>query len=148
MTSKDQRYTRKKRKLSKKTTHKGEITDRQITLRVGEEELELLEMWMKMKELDMTALLEEIFLTRENSVRPYDVRNHAGTRGGKRISGGKAVKRICVWIRSTLHEKIQVHAKAAGLSMNRYVLQEIREFRARKRSQDRLALNGEDGSLK
>jgi hypothetical protein len=53
-----------------------------------------------------------------------------------------------VWIRSTLHEKIQVHAKAAGLSMNRYVLQEIREFRAKKRSQDRLALNGEDGSLK
>ena len=148
MLSKDQRYTRKKRKLSKKTTHKGEITDRQITLRVGEEELVLLEMWMKQKDLTMTELLEEIFSTRENSVHPYDVRNHADTRGGKRISGGKAVKRICVWIRSTLHEKIQVHAKAAGLSMNRYVLQEIREFRARKRSQDRLALNGEDGSLK
>lgn len=44
MASKDQRYTKKKRKLSRKLTHKDEITDRQITLRVWEEELELLEM--------------------------------------------------------------------------------------------------------
>ena len=39
MSTKDQRYTKKKRKLSHKLTHKGEITDRQLTLRVGVEEL-------------------------------------------------------------------------------------------------------------
>jgi predicted DNA binding CopG/RHH family protein len=147
MTSKDQRYTQKKRKLSQKTTHKGEITDRQITLRVGEEELALLEMWMKQKDLTMTEVIEEILSTQENNVSSYAVRDCPETKHGKRIAGGKTVKRICVWIRSTLHDKAKDHAKAAGLSMNRYVLQAIREYRAKKRSQDRLALNGEDGSL-
>ena len=144
MISKDQRYTQKKRKLSQKTTHKGEITDRQITLRVGEEELALLEMWMKQKDLTMTEVIEEILSTRENSVNSYAVRDCPDTKHGKRIAGGKNVKRICVWIRSTLHDKAKVHAKAVGLSMNRYVLQAIRDYRAKKRSQDRLALNGDD----
>jgi len=144
MTSKDQRYTKKKRKLSKKTIHKGEITDRQITIRVGEEELALLEMWMQQKDLTMTELLEEILATQENNVSSYSVRDHPDTKHGKRIAGGKSIKRICVWIRSTLHDKAKDHAKAAGLSMNRYVLQAIRDYRAKKRSQDRLALNGDD----
>ena len=144
MTSKDQRYTQKKRKLSQKTTYKGEITDRQITLRVGEEELTLLQMWMKQRGLTMTQLLEEILSTRENSINSYSIKDLPETRNGKRISGGKAVKKICVWIRSTLHDKAKDHAKAAGLSMNRYVLQAIRDYRAKKRSQDRLALNGDD----
>jgi predicted DNA binding CopG/RHH family protein len=144
MTSKDQRYTKKKRKLSQKTTYKGKITDRQITLRVGEEELALLEMWMKQKGLTMTQLLEEILSTRENSINSYSIKDLPETRNGKRISGGKAVKKICVWIRSTLHDKAKDHAKAAGLSMNRYVLQAIRNYRVKKRYQDRLALNGED----
>jgi len=58
--TKDQRYTKKKREQSKRLTRHGKITDMQITIRVGEEELGLLEMWMAQKELDMTALLEEI----------------------------------------------------------------------------------------
>ena len=96
MTSKDQRYTKKKRKLSKKTTHKGEITDRQITLRVGEEELALLEMWMNQKALTMTEVLEEILSTQENKVSSYSVKDHPDTKHGKRIAGGKLIKRICV----------------------------------------------------
>jgi hypothetical protein len=105
MTSKDQRYTKKKRKLSQKTTHKGEITDKQLTIRIGDEELALLEMWMTKKELDMTALLEEIISTLPNEVSSYAVRNEPETRTGKRLAGGKPNKRICCWIRSTLHEK-------------------------------------------
>jgi len=114
MTSKDQRYTNKKLKLSKKTTHKGEITDRQITLRVGEEQLALLEMWMQKKDLTMTELLEEILSTQENKVSSYSVRDHPETNHGKRIAGGKSIKRICVWIRSTLHDKAKAYAKASS----------------------------------
>jgi hypothetical protein len=109
MTSKDQRYTQKKRKLSKKTTCKGEITDRQITLRVGEEELALLEMWMKQKDLTMTEVIEEILSMQENKVSSYSVQDRPETKHGKRIAGGKTVKRICVWIRSTLHDKAKDH---------------------------------------
>ena len=124
--TKDQRYTKKKRAESKRLRCRGHITNRQISLRVGEEELGLLEMWMAQKEWDMTALVEEIIATLPNEVNEYAVRNHPDTRSGKRVAGGKPNKRICVWIRSTLHEKLKVHAKAKALSMNRFLLEVIR----------------------
>jgi hypothetical protein len=117
----------------------------QISLRVGEEELGLLEMWMAQKELDMTALLEEITSSLPNEVTSYAVRNKPETRTGKRLAGGKPNKRICVWIRSTLHEKLKVHAKAKALSMNRFLLEAIRNYRFRQRAQDRLSQSQEDG---
>ena len=143
--TKDQRYTRKKRAESKRLTCRGEITNRQISIRVGEEELSLLEIWMTMKELDMTALLEEIIASLPNEVTSYAVRNEPETRTGKRLAGGKPSKRICVWIRSTLHEKVNVHAKAEGLSMNRFLLEAIRNYRLRQRAQDRLSQSQGDG---
>ncbi len=142
--TKDQKFTRQRRSLSNTTHHKGLVTDRQITLRVGEEELNLLEMWMVQKELDMTALLEEIIATLPSDVSSYDVRDLPETRSGKRLACGKPNKRICCWIRSTLHEKVKVHAKAKGLSMNRFLLEVIRNYRIRQRTQDRLSLTGLD----
>ena len=100
---------------------------------------------MTMKELDMTALLEEIIASLPNEVSSYAVRNEPEPRTGKRLAGGKLNKRICVWIRSTLHKKIQVHAKAAGLSMNRFPLEAIRNYRLRQRGQDRLSHSEGDG---
>jgi hypothetical protein len=137
--TKDQRYTRKKREESKRLTLHGHITDRQISIRVGDEELSLLEMWMTMKELDMTALLEEIIASLPNEVSSYRVQALPETRTGKRLAGGKPNKRICCWIRSTLHDKLNVHAKAKGLSMNRFLVEAIRNYRLRQRGQDRLS---------
>jgi len=129
--TKDQRYTKKKREQSKRLTHHGQITEKQLTIRVGDEELSLLQMWMQQKGLDMTALLEEIIASLPNDVTSYEVRDEPETRSGKRIAGGKQTKRICCWIRSTLYEKVNNHAKAQGLSMNRFLLEAIRSHRLR-----------------
>ncbi len=99
---------------------------------------------MAQKELDMTELLEEIIASLPNEVSEYTVRNHPDTRSGKRVAGGKPGKRICVWIRSTLHEKVNVHAKAKGLSMNRFLLEAIRNYRLRQRATDRLSQSQEE----
>jgi len=96
--TKDEQCTKKKRAESKQLTCRGHITNRQITIRVGDEELALLEMWMILKELDMTALLEEIIASLPNEVTSYAVRNGPETRTGKRLAGGQLNKRICVWI--------------------------------------------------
>lgn len=143
--TKDQRYTRKKREQSKRLTSRGHITDRQITIRIGDEELNLVEIWMAQKELDMTALLEEIISSLPNEVSSYTVRNEPEARTGKRLAGGKPNKRICCWIRSTLHEKVKIHAKAKGLSMNRFLLEAIRNYRLRQRTTDRLSQSQGEG---
>jgi len=71
-------------------------------------------MWMQQKDLTMTEDLEEILSTQENKVGSYSVQDHPETTHDKRIAGGKPIKRICVWIRSTLHDKAKAHAKASS----------------------------------